>query len=51
MFPLAERDAARQCSLVVVDPIIRDFQVVGPSVYVDAATALGTVRYRQAVNT
>ncbi len=50
MFPLADRDAARQCSLVVVNAIVGDFQVVGPSVYVDAAASLGTVGNRQAVN-
>src|SRR6266481_8146410 len=50
MFALADRDAPRQCSLVVVDAIVGDFQVVGPCVYVDAAASLGTVGHRQAVN-
>src|SRR2546429_1744149 len=50
MFPLADRDAARQRALVVVDAIVGDFQVMGPSVHQDAAAALGTVDDRQAVN-
>jgi len=50
MFPLADRDATRQCSLVVVDAVIGDLEVMGPGVHHDATATLGAVDNRQAVD-
>ncbi len=50
MFALADGDAAGQCSLVVVDAVVGDLEVVAPAVDQDAAAALGTVGDGQAVD-
>ena len=49
-FALAYGDTARQRSLIVVDAIVGDFQVMRPRVYEDATTSLGTVGDGQAVD-
>ncbi len=49
-FTLADVDAARQRSGVVVDPVVGDLQVMPPAVDEDAAAALGAVGDAQAVN-
>ncbi len=50
MLSLAHRDTARQRSLVVVDAVVRDLQIVSPAVHKDAAAALGAVGHCQAVD-
>ena len=50
VFSLANRDAAPQSALVVGDAVVGDFQVVRPAVDEDAATALGAIGHRQAIN-
>ncbi len=50
MFALADGDTAGQSSLVVVDAVVGDFQVVRPSVDEDTAAALRAVGDRQTIN-
>ena len=50
VFALADRDAAGQRSLVVVNAVVGDLQVVGPAVHEDAAAALRAVGDGHAVD-
>src|SRR5712664_1993249 len=50
MFALSDGDASGQGSLVIVDTVIRDLQVVCPAVCEDAATTLRPVRDGKAID-
>ena len=49
-FALADADAARERSGIVVDAVVGDLQVMRPAVHEDAAAALGAVGDAQPVD-